>query len=337
MTDRAFEVLGLGNALVDVLGQEDFAFVEKMGLNRGSMNMVDVTRSEEIYRAMGPATEVSGGSAANTIAGVASFGGRGVFLGRVREDQLGRVFRHDIRSLGVVFESEAAVAGPPTGRCLVIVTPDAERTLCTTLGASADFGPEDVDAELVAGSAVAYLEGYLYDQPVAKEAMRLAARQAAEAGNLVAFTLSDPFCVDRHRDDFLEFVRADVDLLFANEAEILALYEVEDFDDALQQVREDCTVAALTRSELGCVVVAGDEVHVIDAVPVDTLVDTTGAGDQFAAGFLFGYTQGYDLATCGRLGALGAAEVISHLGARPQTSLAELAAPLLNSAPRPSR
>lgn len=329
MTDRPYDVLGVGNALVDVLGHEDDPFIEKLGLARGVATMVDLHRSDEVYNAMGPATEMSGGSAANTIAGVASLGGRGVFLGRVRDDQLGRVFRHDIRSLGVVFDSEAAVAGPPTGRCLVVVTPDAHRTMCTYLGASADFGPEDVDPDLVASAAVTYLEGYLYDQPVAKEAMQLAASVATGAGNRVAFTLSDPFCVDRHRADFRALVRADVDVLFANEAEICALYEVDEFDAALQHVRDDCEMAALTRSERGSVIVAADEVHVIDAHPVERVVDTTGAGDLFAAGFLFGLTHGHDLATCGHLGAVCAAEVISHLGARPVTPLRALAAPVL--------
>ncbi len=239
------------------------------------------------------------------------------------------MFGHDIRAAGVEFQAKPAVDGEPSGRCLIVVTPDAQRTMNTYLGASAQLGPADVDHELVARAQVLYLEGYLWDEPDAKDAYRLAARTAHDAGNRVAFTLSDAFCVDRHRAEFLELVESEVDVLFANEAEITSLYEVDDFDDALQRVQHHCEIAALTRSERGAVIVARDEVHVVDAHPVDEVVDTTGAGDQFAAGFLYGLTHGYDLGTAARLGALAAAEVISHLGARPATSLAELAAPLL--------
>ena len=324
------DVVGLGNALVDVLSHESDEFVESHGLVKGSMALIDAEQSERLYAAMGPGTEVSGGSAANTMVGVASFGGSAAFIGRVAHDQIGTVFGHDIRAAGVHFDNPPAADGLASGRCLILVTPDAERTLNTFLGAAGQFGPEDVSADLVADAQVTYLEGYLWDQPEAKEAFRLAARLAHQAGQRVALTLSDGFCVDRHRADFLTLVDEQVDILFANESELCSLYEVDDFDAALQRVNHHCEVAALTRSAKGSVVVSGDEMHVIDAEPVPGgVVDTTGAGDLYAAGFLYGFTHGYDLGTCGRLGAVAAAEVISHLGARPAQSLAALAAPLL--------
>ncbi|MEI8001524.1 MAG: adenosine kinase [Actinomycetes bacterium] len=324
------DVVGLGNALVDVLSHEGDEFLTAHDLVKGSMALIDTEQATRLYRAMGPGIEISGGSAANTMVGITSFGGTAAFLGRVAADDLGGVFAHDIRAAGVEFVNAPADGGPPSGRCLILVTPDAERTLNTFLGAAAEFGPEDVDPDLVARAQVTYLEGYLWDQPRAKEAFRHAAALAHAADRRVALTLSDGFCVDRHRSDFLALVEDSVDILFANESEILSLYEVETFDEALQRVNHHCEVAALTRSAKGAVVVSGDEVHVIDAVPVPSgVVDTTGAGDLFAAGFLFGFTHGYDLGTCGRLGAIGAAEVITHLGARPEQSLAELAADLL--------
>ncbi len=321
-SDTSVDVLALGNALVDVLSHEDDEFVIRHGLPRGAMQMVDAEAAERLYAAMGPGTEVSGGSAANTAAGVASFGGRPAYVGKVRDDQLGEVFRHDLRSAGVRFDTPAATTGPSTGRCLVVVTPDAQRTMSTYLGVATELTPADVDEDLVASARVVYCEGYLWDQPAAKEAIVHAARVAREAGRRVALTLSDPFCVDRHRSAFLDLVAGHVDVLFANDVEIRSLYEVDDFDDALQRVRGHCEIAALTRSEHGSVVVSGDEVHVVPAAPVEEVLDTTGAGDLYAAGFLYGLTHGRDLATCGRLGAIAAAEVISHLGARPQMSLA---------------
>jgi sugar/nucleoside kinase (ribokinase family) len=329
-TPGSVDVVGIGNALVDVLSNESDAFIADHGLVKGAMALVDADRAHAIYDAMGPGTEISGGSAANTMVGIGSLGGQAAFVGRVRDDQLGTVFAHDIRASGVVFETAPAAEGAPTGRCLIVVTPDAERTLNTFLGAASEIGPEDVGADLVASAQVTYLEGYLFDQPLAKQAFRHAAELAHESGRRVALTLSDGFCVDRHRDDFHALVERQVDILFANETEICALYEVGSFDDALQQVMHHCEVAALTRSAKGSVVVSGDDVHVLDAHPVDgAVVDTTGAGDQYAAGFLYGFTHGYELGTCGRLGGLAAAEVISHLGARPERSLAVLAAPLL--------
>lgn len=329
-----FDVVGIGNALVDVLSNESDTFVAAQGLAPGSMTLVDTERAEQLYAAMGPAVEISGGSAANTLVGVASLGGSAAFVGRVADDQLGGVFGHDIRAAGVTFRAEPVAGGEPSGRCLIVVTPDAQRTMSTYLGASAQLGPADVDHDLVARAQVLYLEGYLWDEPDAKAAYRLAARTAHDAGNRVAFTLSDSFCVERHRAEFLDLVESEVDVLFANEAEITSLYEVERFDDALQRVQHHCEIAVLTRSEKGAVVVTRDEVHVIDAQPAPAVVDTTGAGDLFAAGFLFGLTHGYHLGTAARLGAVAAAEVISHLGARPEVSLAALAGPVLAQAER---
>ena len=325
MSDPDFDVLGIGNALVDVITSVDDDFVTAHDFPRGATTMVDLDRADAIYADLPPAQEISGGSCANTIAGLASFGANVAFIGRVRDDQLGKVYTHDLRSLGVHFDVPPATTGPPTGRCLVMVMPDAHRTQCTYLGASTFIGPEDVDPEVVARAHVTYLEGYLWDQPPAKEAIRKAATAARGAGRQVALTLSDPFCVDRHRDEFRDLVADEIDVLFANEAEICSLYEVDDFDAALQQVRRHCRIGALTRGEHGSVVIAGDSVHVLEAEQVERLVDTTGAGDQYAAGFLYGLTHGHDLDTCGRLGSMAAAEVISHYGARPAVSLAKLA------------
>jgi sugar/nucleoside kinase (ribokinase family) len=325
MTDADFDVVGIGNALVDVISSVDDAFIEAHGFPRGATTMVDLARAEAVYADLPPAQEISGGSSANTIAGLASFGASVAFIGRVRDDQLGKVYTHDLRSLGVHFDVAPATTGPATGRCLVMVTRDAQRTQCTYLGASTFIGPEDVDPAVVGRAQVTYLEGYLWDQPPAKDAIRKAAAAARDASRRVALTLSDPFCVERHRSEFRALVEHEIDVLFANETEICSLYEVDDFDTALQRVRRHCQIAALTRSERGSVVVAGDEVHVVDTSPIDRLVDTTGAGDQYAAGFLYGLTQGLDHATCARLGSAAAAEVISHFGARPLVSLAELA------------
>jgi len=323
-----FDVVTLGNALVDVLTYADDDFVTRTGVEPGAMTMVDAARSDEIYAEMGPATEISGGSAANTAAGVACFGGKAAYIGRVADDAFGKVFSHDLRSVGVHFEAPFATDGAPTGRCLVIVTPDAQRTLCTFLGAGAELDESYIDEGLVASAAVTYLEGYVWDPPAAKEAVRRAAAIAHRADQRVALTLSDPFCVDRHREEFRELIDGHIDILFANELEITMLYEVDTFDEALHHVRGQCEIAALTRGPHGSVIVAGDDVHVIDAHPAH-VVDTTGAGDLYAAGFLYGMTHGYGLATCGQLASLGAAEVISHLGARPQADLVELARPVV--------
>ena len=328
-TEPTIDVIAIGNALVDVISQETDAFVEGLGVPKGAMELIDEARASELYEAMGATVEISGGSAANTVVGVSSFGGTAQYLGKVRDDQLGGVFAHDIRATGVRYEVTLAQEGPATGCCLVLVTPDAQRTMNTYLGASAHFGPDDLDASAIASAGVLYLEGYLFDPPAAQDAFRAAAKIAHEAGRSVALTLSDSFCVDRHRAAFTELVEHHVDILFANEAEILALYEVDSFDEAIERVRASGTLAALTRSELGSVVVTADEVVSVPAHPVAEVLDTTGAGDLYAAGFLFGHSRGLDVATCAALGSLAASEVISHIGARPEHSLAELAAPLL--------
>ena len=323
MSESLYDVVGIGNAIVDVLAQADDALLAELGVPKGVMTLIDGERAERIYSRMPPGIECSGGSAANTMAGLAALGGRGAYVGKVRDDQLGAVFRHDIRAAGVAFDTPPAAAGASTARCLILVTPDAQRTMQTFLGACVAMGPEDVDPALVAQARVTYLEGYLWDQPRAKQAFLKAAEAAHAAGREVALSLSDPFCVDRHRDSFLDLVSGHVDILFANEAEIKSLYRTDDFWDALRRVRGHCRVAALTRSEKGSVVVAGDDVTVVTAEPVERVVDTTGAGDLYAAGFLFGLTRGLELAMCARIGGIAAGEIISHVGARPEAQLAE--------------
>lgn len=320
-----YDVVGIGNAIVDVLAHVDDAFLKRHALTKGTMALVNADQARGIYAAMPPGTEASGGSVANSMAGIASLGGKGAYIGKVRNDQLGAVFAHDLRALGVEFRTAPATDGPATARCFVFVTPDAQRTMNTFLGACIHLGPEDVDGATVAAGKITYLEGYLWDSPRAIAAMRKAITIAHEAGRKVAFSLSDPFCVDRHRDEFRALVEDEIDILLANEAEICSLYQAPHFDRALQSVhaRGDL-VAALTRSAKGAVVAIGAEVHVIDAVPIPRVIDTTGAGDLFAAGFLFGYARGLDLGICGRLGAIAAGEVIGHFGARPETSLAAL-------------
>jgi len=326
VSGTTFDVVGIGNALVDVLAHDDDAFLAAHGMVKGTMALVDADTAERIYAAMGPGVEVSGGSAANTMAGVASLGGRAAFIGRVRDDQLGAVYAHDLRAAGVRYETPPARDGAATGRCLIVVTPDAQRTMNTYLGASVELGPDDVDEETIAAASVTYLEGYLWDAPGARDAFRRAASVAHAHGRRVALTLSDTFVVERHRKTFLDLIDGEIDLLFANEREICTLYEVDDFDDALARVNHHCEIAALTRSEKGSVIVGDDEVHVIDAAPVPSgrVVDTTGAGDLYAAGFLYGLCRGFDLGRCGRIGALAAAEVIGHMGARPEQPLAQL-------------
>ncbi|HVI51122.1 MAG TPA: adenosine kinase [Candidatus Sulfotelmatobacter sp.] len=325
MADCAFDVAGIGNAIVDVLSHADDAKLHSLGVSKGVMTLIDSDQAEKIYAQMGPGVECSGGSAANTIAGVAGLGGKGAYIGKVRNDQLGQVFRHDLRSLRVAFDTADAVDGAATARCLILVTPDAQRSMLTYLGACVSLGPDDIDPTVIANAQVTYLEGYLWDPPQAKEAFRKAARIAHEAGRKVALSLSDPFCVDRHRAEFLELLADHVDIVFANEAEITSLYQT-DLDDALRQVREHCDIAAITRSEKGSVVIAGEQVVVQGAEPVSQVVDTTGAGDLYAAGFLYGLTQGRDLGTAARLGGICAAEIISHVGARPEADLAKLVA-----------
>jgi sugar/nucleoside kinase (ribokinase family) len=324
MVQTEIDVLGIGNAIVDVRSHAEDSFLDSHGLTKGAMALIDPDQVKMLYDAMGSGVEISGGSAANTIAGLASFGGRGAFIGKVRDDQLGEVFAHDIRALGVRFDTRPTSDGASTARCLILVTPDAQRTLNTFLGACVELRPEDIDADLVEASAVTYLEGYLWDPPRAKNAFRKAVEIAHNAGRKVALTLSDSFCVDRYRDEFCALVAGGADIVFANETELLSLYGVDTFDEGLRAIRENCEVAVLTRSEKGSVIVDHEEVHVIDATPVEHVVDTTGAGDLFAAGFLYGYTRGDGLAECGRLGSLAAAEIISHFGARPDVALSTL-------------
>lgn len=324
MTDRELDVVGIGNAIVDVLSHAEEGFLVEQRLEKGTMALIDAGRAQALYAAMGPGVEASGGSAANTIAGIASLGGRAGFIGKVSNDQLGGIFRHDIRAAGVRFDTEPSVSGVPTARCLILVTPDAQRTMNTCLGASLELGPDDIDADLVASAEVTYLEGYLWDPPLAKQAFLKAARIAHQAGRKIALSLSDPFCVDRHRAEFVDLVKNHVDILFANEHEICSLWQVDGFDAALQATRGHCQVAALTRSEKGSVILGDGDVHVVDAARVGKVVDTTGAGDLYAAGFLFGLTGGRGLYDCGRIASLAAAEAISHFGARPETPLTEL-------------
>jgi sugar/nucleoside kinase (ribokinase family) len=329
MKNARFDVTAIGNAIVDVLARADDALLTRHNLAKGAMSLIDTDTAERLYGIMGPGTERSGGSAGNTAAVIAALGGRVAYIGKVADDQLGEVFTHDIRAIGVTYDTTPLTGGLPTARCLIFVTPDAQRTMQTYLGATTQLGPEDVNMDYITSSKVVYLEGYLWDQPRAKKAMRDAAIKAHDAGVKVSLTLSDAFCVARFRDEFIDLAEKHVDILFANESEILSLYQVERFDDALQRVRKHCEIAALTRSEKGSVVVNGDEVHVIDAEKGVKVVDTTGAGDAYAGGFLYGYTQGYDLATCGRLGGLMAAEVISHMGPRPEADIKKLASAVL--------
>ncbi|CAA7627635.1 adenosine kinase [Magnetospirillum sp. SS-4] len=325
MADHSTHVAGIGNAIVDVLVHADDLLLHKLGLAKGVMTLIDADQAETIYAQLPPGIECSGGSAANTIVGIAGLGGRAAYMGKVRDDQLGQVFRHDIRSSGVRFDTPAATGGPSTARCFVLVTPDAQRTMLTYLGACVDFGPDDIDGTVIGNAAVTYLEGYLYDPPAAKQAFQQAAAIAHDAGKMVSLSLSDPFCVDRHRDAFLDLVSGHVDILFANEAELCSLYRTESFDDAIRNVRGHCKVAAVTRGALGSVVATDEDVHVVGADTVAQVVDTTGAGDLYAAGFLFGFTQGRDLPICAMLGGIAAGEIISHFGARPEHPLRELA------------
>ncbi|WP_431856846.1 adenosine kinase [Azospirillum sp.] len=324
MASAEFDVTGIGNAIVDVIAHADDAFLAANAIEKGAMTLIDTARAEELYGRMGPGVEVSGGSAGNTMAGFAALGGKGAYIGKVAGDQLGTVFAHDIRASGVHFATRPLDGGAPTARCLILVTPDAQRSMNTYLGACVELGPEDIDETLIRGSQVTYLEGYLWDPPRAKEAFRKAAEIAHAAGRKVSLSLSDSFCVHRHHAEFVDLVENHVDILFANEHEIGALYGTDRFEDALAAVKKLGKVAALTRSEKGAVIVSGGETVEVKAEPVSKVVDTTGAGDLYASGFLFGWTRGLAPAVCGRLGAIAAAEVISHVGARPETDLKEL-------------
>ena len=327
MTAPRYDVLGIGNAIVDVIARAEDDFLVAHGMHKGTMALIDEARAQAIYDAMGPAVESSGGSAANTIVGVASFGGRAAFVGKVKDDELGRAFAHDIRAARVSFDTPPASDGPSTARCYIMVTPDGERTMNTYLGAAQDLHPNDIDEATIAAAAIVYLEGYLWDPPHAKEAFVKAAAIAHKAGRRVALTLSDAFCVDRYRAEFLALIRkGTVDIVFANEHELRSLYQTADFDTAVKQLRGDARLAVVTRSEKGCVVVSRDAIEAVQAMPIDQVADATGAGDLFAAGFLVGHSHGKDHRTAARLGALAAAEVIQHIGARPAVTLKALAA-----------
>ncbi len=329
MPQAARGVVGIGNAIVDVLARVSDDTLARHGLVKGAMGLVDEARAERLLQGLGPALECSGGSAANTMVGVASLGGEATYVGKVRDDRLGRVFADSIRAAGVAFPAPPARGGPPTGRCVVLVTPDAQRTMQTYLGASATLGPDDLQPATIAAGAILFLEGYLWDAPPAKQAMLAAARIARQAGRKVALTLSDPFCVERHRDEFRQLVADHVDVLFANEEEALALHRLGDLEATLDRLGRECETVAVTRSERGSIVVCGGRRYEVAATPVERVVDTTGAGDLYAAGFLFGLLRGAAPAAAGRLGSIAAAEIISHFGARPERPLAGLTAAAL--------
>jgi sugar/nucleoside kinase (ribokinase family) len=333
MTDRQYDVAGLGNAIVDVIAAVDDSFLLTHGIAKGGMTLIDEFRAKELHKALADHQrakpglhEVAGGSAANTMAGIASLGGNGVYVGKVFNDRLGKVFGESMSSLGMGFTTAPACDGSSTATCLIAVTPDGQRSMNTYLGACRELTPADIDETQIAAAHILYIEGYLWDQDEAKQAARKAIAAAKGAGGRIALSLSDSFCVGRFRDEFLQLLEKDVDILFANEDEAKALFEAEAFDDVVKAARKWGGIAALTRSAKGCVIVEGDAEHWVPAAPVSQVIDTTGAGDQFAAGFLYGLTHGKGLADCGRLGALAAAEVIAHYGARPEVSLKDLAA-----------
>jgi sugar/nucleoside kinase (ribokinase family) len=319
-----YDVVGIGNALVDVIAHAHDGFLDDHRLTKGRMDLIDTERAVALYQALGSAVEMSGGSAANTMCGIASFGGSAAYLGKVTDDELGKAFGHDLLAVGVQFRPGHHTNEVPTGRCIIVVTPDAERTMNTYLGASSLLGVDDLDVDAIAAGKVLYMEGYLYDRPEAKAAFRHAAAVAHEAGRMVSLTLSDSFCVDRHRDDFRSLVTDEVDLLFGNESELIALYETETFDEAVAELRNHCQLAAITVGPKGSIILNGHERLDVPAVPVRRVIDTTGAGDLYAAGFLHGLTTGRPLDECGRLGSLAAAEVISHVGPRPLVELRTL-------------
>ncbi len=322
---RSYDVVALGSAIVDVIAPVEDGFLLTHNIAKGVMTLIDEFRAEQLHSAFASPREIAGGSAANTMAGLASLGARGIFAGKVKQDRLGAAFGKSMKELGVQYTTAPAHAGPATACCLIAVTPDGQRSMNTYLGAAREFSPADVKEAEIAASEILYIEGYLWDAPSAKAASLKSIEIAKRSGTKIAFTLSDPFLIGRYRDEFLALL-PELDILFANEEEAKALFEVEEFDDVLQAVRGTKAIAALTRSAKGCVVARGEEIHVVDAAPVARVVDTTGAGDLFAAGLLYGLTHERALRDCGHLGTLAAAEVISHYGARPEDSLKELAA-----------
>lgn len=325
MSDTRFDVLGIGNSIVDIIAQCDDALLQELGLPKGHMQLIDAEQADALYKKMGPAMESSGGSVANTCAGLASFGAKTAFIGKVADDQFGKVFQHDINSIGVTCDTKPVASGAPTACCLIFVTPDGERTMNTFLGISTELGEQEIDANLIRGAHVIYMEGYLFDKPEAKAAFYLAADIAQKADRKVALSLSDAFCVERHRDEFRDLIHKGVDILFANFEEILAAYQVQNLDDAIAKVREECQIAAITLGADGSLIVTPQEIIEIPPASVSHVKDTTGAGDQYAAGFLYGFAKGLPLKQCGELASLAASEVISHIGARPHVTLADLA------------
>lgn len=325
MSNAEYDVVAIGNAIVDIIARCDDAFLNRHELEKGHMHLVDADRMGALYDDVGQAIEMSGGSAANTMVGLSSFGGKAAFIGKIADDEFGKIFGHDIKAANVHFDSAPVSGEKPTSRSLVVVTPDGERTMNTYLGISTDLDDGALNGDLIKSAAITYLEGYLFDQPDAKAAFQQAARIAKDNGRRVALTLSDPFCVDRHRDAFRDLIKGDIDILFANENEVTALYQTTSFDEASRQASSDVAFAALTRSADGSVITANGNSALIPASPVSKVVDTTGAGDLYAAGVLFGIARELDLEKCGALGSLAAAEIISHIGARPETSLAESA------------
>ena len=324
MSKEVLDVVGIGNAIVDVLTKTEEDFLKVHKINKGTMTLIEADQAETLYSKMGPGMEMSGGSAANTIAAIASLGGKAAYIGKVANDQLGNVFRHDIQATGVRFITPPLESGAPTARCLILITPDAQRTMCTYLGACVWISPTDLDEETIKSSQITYLEGYLFDRNRAKQAFKRAGDIAHAAGRKTALSLSDPFCVDRHREEFLDLIQNNVDIVFANEAEILSLYKTEDFNEAVYHIRQHAEIGVLTRSAKGSLIVTKNDTIEVAAEPVTKIVDTTGAGDMYAAGFLYGLTKGKTLGECGRIASIAASEVLGHVGARPQVSLAQL-------------
>ncbi len=326
MSDTKYDVLAIGNAIVDIIAKCDDVFLAEQDIAKGGMTLIDMARAEQLYSDMGPAVETSGGSAGNTAAGIASFGGKVAYIGKVADDHLGKVFTHDIKAIGVDYNTPPLDHGEMTARSMILVTPDGERSMNTYLGACGKLSAKDIDPEMVTQSKITYFEGYLWDPAEAKDAIREAARIAHENDRLVAMTLSDAFCVDRYRDEFLELMRSGtVDICFANDGELKSLYQTSDINSAIDAVREDCNLTVVTMGADGSMIVTREKTGTVDAQPIDELVDTTGAGDLYAAGFLFGLTDGRELGECAVLGSIAASEVIQHIGPRPQVSLKELA------------
>ncbi len=331
MDSQPYDVIGIGNALTDITVTVTDAFLKDNGLVKGSMTLVDHDQAAQLHSLLPPGSQASGGSCSNSMAGLAALGGRAAYIGRVRDDRIGGIFRQEIRAAGVDFDTPPATGGPGSGLCLVMVTPDAERTMCTFLGAASSLGPEDIQPETIRRGRILYLEGYLFDRDSAKKAFTRAAEtaHAAAGGRRVALSLSDPFCVDRHREAFQHLVAHHIDILFGNRQEYLSLYQTSSLEAALDAARSRCSLACVTDGAAGALLATASGIVTVPAVPVDRVVDSNGAGDQYAAGVLFGLSRNAPLEICGRIGALTGAEAVSHYGARPQRDLKQEAAALL--------